>query len=82
MKTFELFSDSHRGKVDLRNYEEMIRQTIKEIMPDAKVTVAKRRFTVDPTPTQCQSIYISKTLSKTECLGEYIEYVPRLFRSV
>ena len=79
MREFTLSSQEARNNVDLREYKELIQETVKEEIPDAEVIVKERNYFVNPSPTKGQAIRIGKKLSKCKNLGEYCTYVPKLF---
>ena len=79
MKRYELVSDEYRNTTDLRNYEKLIRETVKELMPNATVIVEKNFFLVGPAPDHGFSVSMGQTLSKIENMGNYCAMVPRLF---
>ena len=79
MKRYELVSDEYRNTTDLRNYEKLIRETVKELMPKATVIVEKNFFLVGPAPDHGFSVAMGQILSRIENMGAYCAMVPRLF---
>ena len=76
-RKYVLASEEARARVDLRDYEDLIRAVVERIVPEAKVIVKRDYFIVDRL-TRGQSRSLGRELSKTE-LVEHRQMVCRLF---
>ena len=81
MRRYYLASTENRGKVDLRAYQDVIIDSVHQIMPHAQVTVEKGCYTVDPTPTKGDAIRIGRLLSSGNVMGSYCIKISKLFCS-
>ena len=81
MRRYYLASTENRGKVDLRAYQDVIVNSVHQIMPQAQVTVEKDYYTVDPTPVKGDAIRIGRLLSNGKILGGYCIKISKLFCS-
>lgn len=77
MKKYYLASPEERSIADLRLYEETIVQAVKSVIPNAKVKVCEKYYTVDHI-TRGQAVAIGRILARTE-LWEYHMDAPKLF---
>lgn len=78
MRKFSLASPEARETVDLTAHEKLITDTVKSIIPNAKVKVYEHFYTIDHV-TKGQSIKIGKVLSKSCNLGKYCIQISKLF---
>jgi hypothetical protein len=76
-RKYVLASEEARARVDLRDYEDLIRSVVGKIVPKAKVIVKRDCFIVDRL-TRGQSRSLGRELSKTE-LVKHRQMVCRLF---
>lgn len=65
--------------VDLTNYEDIIKKTVTEVVPDAEVTVLPDKYIINAKLTHRETVTIGRALAKS-VLGEFcaVKYV--LFR--
>lgn len=70
MRVYELANTELRGSVNLINYEEIIKQIIKDIAPQVKVTVEPDRYILDREISKGQAIRIGRKIAKSR-LGRY-----------
>ena len=76
-RKYVLASEEARARVDLRDYEDLIRAVVGKIVPEAKVVVKRDYFIVDRL-TRGQSRSLGRELSKTELVA-HRQMVCRLF---
>ena len=76
-RKYVLASEEARARVDLRDYEDLIRSVVRRVVPKAKVVVKRDYFIVDRL-TRGQSRSLGRELSKTE-LVKHRQMVCRLF---
>lgn len=81
MRKYEFASSEFRNEVDLRDYEDMIKKAVHEVIPSAAVKVEQFSYSVTPSPSKGDAIRIGRILSKGENLGSYCILVPKLFCS-
>ena len=81
MRRYYLASAEDRDVVDLKNYAKTIEDAVHKYMPEAKVEVYDRYYTVHPTPTRGDAIRIGRVLSNVNVLGKYCVKIPKLFCS-
>ena len=81
MRRYYLASSDDRETVDLRDYKETIETAVHKYMPQARVEVSERYYTVDPTPDRGDAIRIGRILSDKDILGKYCVKIPKLFCS-
>lgn len=62
--------NSDHNDVDLRNYEQIIKDTVERIVPGKNPKVFKNYFSTDPL-TQGEAVSLGRELAKVEQLKEY-----------
>ena len=80
MRKYSLASTDAKRTVDLRDYSQLIEETVHEIIPEASVSVYETYYIVSPTPSRGDAIKIGRKLSSME-LGKYCIQIPKLFTS-
>ena len=78
MRKYYLVSSEYRNSVDLRDYEQVITDSVHSEMPDTKVTIYAEYYTLDEQPTRGQAIRIGRKIAGSS-LGEYCMIRPILF---
>ena len=81
MRKYYLASALDRDDVDLQNYRQEIADAVHKYMPQAKVDVYEKYYTVHPTPARGDAIRIGRILSDKDVLGRYCVKIPKLFCS-
>ena len=64
-RKFRLLAENERDNVDLREYKDIIENTIQEIAPNTRITVRRDYYMLDCV-TQSQIVQIGRLLAKTE----------------
>ena len=78
MREYRLINETFRSTIDLRNYKDVIVDTVKSVEPDAHIEVYQDRYVISDLPRR-QIVAIGRLLARTE-LAQYGSYsVFRLF---
>ena len=70
MRKYSLANIEQRGKVDLRNYKDIIVAAVQEFAPGSTVAVTKDHYTVKEPLTHSQAVRIGRRICESE-LGHY-----------
>ena len=81
MRKYLLASVSEREDVDLRDYEDTIKEAVHEFMPTANVTVENDCYYVDPTPNRGTAVKIGRKICQSQLKKSCIT-IRKLFASV
>lgn len=79
-RTYKLANKDYKNTIDLTKYQNTIKNSIHNIMPDALVIVDEHSYTISPVPTRAESTKIGRLLAKTS-IGKYSKHTYSLFRS-
>ena len=78
MREYKLADTDYRLTVDLRGYEDEIKEIVKEYAPDVEVSVFEDKYVLNKQIEPGQAIRIGKALAKS-ALGKYSLLRPILF---
>lgn len=81
MRKYLLASVSEREDVNLRDYENTIKEAVHEFMPTAQVIVENDCYYVDPTPNRGTAVKIGRKICQSQLKGSCIT-IRKLFASV
>ena len=84
MRRYALASPDHKQNVDLRDYEEVIVNAVKEAMKnidDVSVVVCEKYYEVSPSPSRGAAIAIGRAICKSG-LSKCCVQIPKLFSSI
>lgn len=81
MRKYTLASPTARQGVDLRDYEDIIVEAVHEVMPQAKVTVAKDCYYVSPSPDPNLARKIGRAICQCGLKAHCVQ-IPKLFTSI
>ena len=84
MRKYTLASTDAKTSVDLREYKDVIKNAVEEVMTkekNLKVIVTKEYYTVSPTPKKGEAIRIGRIICKSS-LSKHCIQIPKLFLSI
>ena len=81
MRRYTLASNEARNHVDLREYEDIIIEAVREFMPTAVVRVEMDCYYASPTPKKGTAVKIGRKICKS-ALSKYCVHIPKLFSSI
>ena len=81
MRKYTLASPSARGTVDLRDFEDIITEAVRQVLPKATVKVEASCYYVEPAPSQGDAIKIGRQICQSK-LKEHCVQIPKLFTSI
>ena len=84
MRRYALASPEHKQQVDLRDYEDVIVNAVKDVMrgiSGVSVVVYEHYYEVSPSPSRGDAIAIGRAICKSG-LNKYCVQIPKLFSSV
>lgn len=80
MRKYALANGPMRGKVDLRDYRDIITAAVQEFAPGSTVVVCRGYYTVLEPLTQSQAVKIGRRICESD-LSQYCIKLSKLFNS-
>jgi len=81
MRKYTLASVDARNGVDLRDYEDIIVEAVRDVCPTAKVRVEKDCYYVSPTLSKGDAVKVGRLICKSK-LSRYCIHIAKLFSSI
>ena len=81
MRKYTLASQSARKSVDLRNYTDIITDSVHSVMPTATVRVEQDCYYVSPTLSQSEAVRVGRLICQSQ-LKQHCILIPKLFSSI
>ena len=81
MRKYTLASPAARINVDLRDYEDIIKRAVHDIVPEAEVKVEEHCYYVSPELQQGDAVRVGRLICQSD-LRIYCVQIPKLFSSV